>query len=215
MNIHVIKVEYWYWLKLSYSSISLIDVLFDSDYRTDGGKFDVTSMKNVKCPWVWPSPRPFLTSTGHNIDRPHKLCPEANGAEPCSRRKSRARVLIPPSYLSLGKGQGVRHSWNLVQSTQKSNQKSRNHEGNQWILKSEITQNFIIIEPTVYMTAVTHRNQEIGLEIRLETKKSHYKSTEICLEINKNQVRNHVISKYCTLHVAVSDPSGKEHISKV
>jgi acyl-CoA thioesterase FadM len=54
------------------------------------------------------------------------------------------------------------------------------------------------------MTAVTHRNQEIGLEI----KKSHYKSTEIRLEINRNQIRNHVISKSRTLHVAVSDPSG-------
>ena len=40
------------------------------------------------------------------------------------------------------------------------------------------------------MTAVTHRNQEIGLEIRLEItleiKKSHYKSTEIRLEIKKS-----------------------------
>jgi hypothetical protein len=36
------------------------------------------------------------------------------------------------------------------------------------------------------MTAVTHGNQEIGLEI----KKSHYKSTEIRLEINRNQIRN-------------------------
>ena len=33
-------------------------------------------------------------------------------------------------------------------------------------MKSEITQNFVIIEPTVYITAITHRNQEIGLEIR-------------------------------------------------
>jgi hypothetical protein len=61
------------------------------------------------------------------------------------------------------------------------------------------------------MTAVTHRNQEIGLEIRLEIKKSHYKSTEIRLEINRNQVRNqvrnHMISKSHMLHVAVSDPS--------
>ena len=68
-------------------------------------------------------------------------------------------------------------------------------------------QNFVIIEPTVYMTAVTHRNWVRNQEIRLEIKKSHYKSTEISLEINRNQVRNHVISKYCTLHVAVSDPS--------
>jgi hypothetical protein len=52
------------------------------------------------------------------------------------------------------------------------------------------------------MTAVTHRNQEIGLEIRksgqkscfyLEIKKSHYKSTEIRLEINRNQIRNQEI----------------------
>jgi hypothetical protein len=71
------------------------------------------------------------------------------------------------------------------------------------------------------MTAATHRNQEIGLEIRitleitLEIKKSHYKSTEIRLEINRsqirNQVRNHVISKSRTLHVAVSDPSKLAH----
>ena len=33
------------------------------------------------------------------------------------------------------------------------------------------------------MTAVTHRNQEIKLEI----KKLHYQSTEIRLEINRNQ----------------------------
>jgi hypothetical protein len=49
------------------------------------------------------------------------------------------------------------------------------------------------------MTAVTHRNQEIGLEIRimleitLEIKKSHYKSTEVRLEINRNQIRNQEI----------------------
>jgi hypothetical protein len=47
------------------------------------------------------------------------------------------------------------------------------------------------------MTAVTHRNQvrnqEIRLEITLEIKKSHYKSTEIRLEINKNQIRNQEI----------------------
>jgi hypothetical protein len=47
------------------------------------------------------------------------------------------------------------------------------------------------------MTAVTRRNQEIGLEIRkeitLEIKKSHYKSTEVCLEINRNQIRNQEI----------------------
>jgi hypothetical protein len=71
-------------------------------------------------------------------------------------------------------------------------------------------QNFVIIEPTVYMTAVTHRNWVRNQEIRLEIKKSHYKSTEISLEINRNQVRNHVISKSCTLHVAVSDPSDWE-----
>jgi hypothetical protein len=60
-------------------------------------------------------------------------------------------------------------------------------------LSQKSLKNVVIIEPTVYMTAVTHRNQEIGLEI----KKSHYKSTEIRLEINRNrvrsQVRNHVI----------------------
>ena len=44
----------------------------------------------------------------------------------------------------------------------------------------------VIIEPTVYMTAVTHRNQEIGLEI----KKSHYKSNRNRV---RSQVRNHVI----------------------
>jgi hypothetical protein len=49
---------------------------------------------------------------------------------------------------------------------------------------SEITQNFVIIEATVYMTAVTHGHQQIVLEIRLEIKKSHYKSTEISLAIN-------------------------------
>jgi hypothetical protein len=69
------------------------------------------------------------------------------------------------------------------------------------------------------MTAVTHRNQEIGLEIRLETKNSNYKSTEICLEINRNQVINEEIRletcDFEILHVAVSDPSGKEHIRKV
>ena len=60
-------------------------------------------------------------------------------------------------------------------------------------LSQKSLKNVVIIEPTVYMTVVTHRNQEIGLEI----KKSHYKSTEIRLEINRNrvrnQVRNHVI----------------------
>jgi hypothetical protein len=54
-------------------------------------------------------------------------------------------------------------SYTRLRNQQKSNPKSRNHERNQWILKSEITQNFVIIEPTVYMTAVTHKNQEIGL----------------------------------------------------
>jgi hypothetical protein len=43
------------------------------------------------------------------------------------------------------------------------------------------------------MTAVTHRNQEIGLEIRKSGQKSHYKSTEIRLEINRNQIRNQEI----------------------
>ena len=56
-------------------------------------------------------------------------------------------------------------------------------------------ENFVIIEPTVYMTAVTHRNQEIGLEIRksdlksrdciINQQKSIYRSTEIRLEIKK------------------------------
>jgi hypothetical protein len=49
-------------------------------------------------------------------------------------------------------------SYTRLRNQQKSNPKSRNHERNQWILKSEITK--------TYMTAVTHRNQEIGLEIR-------------------------------------------------
>jgi hypothetical protein len=99
---------------------------------------------------------------------------------------------------------GVWEGWNLVvYSTQKSTEIKPE-------IKSEITQNFVIIEPTVYITAVTHRNQEIGLEIRLEIvseiKKSHCKSTEIRLEFNRNQVRNHVILKTHTLHMAMSDP---------
>ena len=66
-------------------------------------------------------------------------------------------------------------------------------------MKSEITKSSLLLSPQSYMTAVTHRNQEIGLEIRitleitLEIKKSHYKSTEIRLEINRNQIRNQEI----------------------
>jgi hypothetical protein len=67
-------------------------------------------------------------------------------------------------------------------------------------LKSEITQNFVIIEPTVLYdsghpqkSGNRVRSQEINLEITLEIKKSRYKSTEIRLEINRNQVRNQEI----------------------
>ena len=64
-------------------------------------------------------------------------------------------------------------------------------------MKSEITKTSLLLSPQSYMTAVTHRNQEIGLEIgleiTLEIKKSHYKSTEIRLEINRNQIRNQEI----------------------
>jgi hypothetical protein len=77
---------------------------------------------------------------------------------------------------------------------------TRNQEitRNQWILKSEITKSSLLLSPQSY-TAVTHRNQEIRLEIRimleitLEIEKSHYKSTEIRLEINRNQIRNQEI----------------------
>jgi hypothetical protein len=93
---------------------------------------------------------------------------------------------------------GVRHSWNLVHSTQKSTEikpeitRQISEFWNQKSLKLRCPQSYYD-SGNSQKSGNRVRNQEIRSEITLEIKKSHYKSTEIRLEINRNQIRNQEI----------------------
>jgi hypothetical protein len=126
---------------------------------------------------------PALPRVGHNIDWCIILQHSNLNRKTCQNPKRQNDIHNQPRGPTRLKSRTLDSEINRNQTR---NQEITREISEFWNQNSEITQSFVIIEPTVYMTAVTHRNQEIGLEIR----KSHCKSTEIRLEINRNPFRN-------------------------